>query len=133
LAELGAMFAAGTLEPPPVTCFELSRAVAALRSLQGARQVGKVVLEVPARWDPEGTVLVTGGTGTLGGELARHLAAARGARHLALMSRRGPAAPAVARLAAGLAAAGAGVRVVAGDAADRGAAASVLARVTAGR
>jgi polyketide synthase 12 len=49
------------------------------------------------------------------------------------MSRRGPAAPGAARLAAELAATGAGVRVVAGDAADRGAAASVLARVTARR
>ncbi|MBI0320222.1 zinc-binding dehydrogenase, partial [Streptomyces javensis] len=42
-AELGPMFEAGTLVPPPVTCFELSQAVAALRYLQAARQVGKVV------------------------------------------------------------------------------------------
>ncbi|MFE2189025.1 type I polyketide synthase, partial [Streptomyces sp. NPDC059455] len=87
----------------------------------------------PAEWDRQGTVLITGGTGALGGELARHLVDARGMRHLALMSRRGPAAPGVARLAAELAASGASVRVQAGDAADRDALASVLAKVAAGR
>uniref|UniRef100_UPI003EC071B2 zinc-binding dehydrogenase n=1 Tax=Actinacidiphila sp. bgisy145 TaxID=3413792 RepID=UPI003EC071B2 len=119
LAELGVMFEAGTLTPPPVTCFELSQAVGALRHLQAARHVGKVVLNVPAQWDPQGTVLVTGGTGTLGGELARHLVTVRGVRHLVLLSRRGPAAPGAARLVAELAELGAEVRVVAGDAADR--------------
>ncbi|MFG2833045.1 SDR family NAD(P)-dependent oxidoreductase, partial [Streptomyces sp. NPDC048434] len=128
-AELGAMFEAGTLVPPPVTCFELSQAVAALRYLQAARHLGKVVLNVPAEWDGHGTVLVTGGTGTLGGELARHLVNVRGMRHLLLMSRRGPAAPGAARLAAELAQSGAEVRVQAGDAADRDALASVLARI----
>ncbi|GHI02676.1 hypothetical protein Scel_09970 [Streptomyces cellostaticus] len=133
LAELGAMFEAGTLVPPPVTCFELSQAVAALRYLQAARHLGKVVLNVPAEWDRQGTVLVTGGTGTLGGELARHLVDVRGMRHLVLLSRRGPAAPGVARLVAELARSGAGVRVQAGDAADRDALASVLARIGAER
>ncbi|BBB01385.1 putative polyketide synthase [Actinacidiphila reveromycinica] len=131
LAELGVMFEAGTLVPPPVTCFELSQAVAALRYLQAARHIGKVVVNVPAQWDPEGTVLITGGTGTLGGELARHLVRVRGMRHLLLMSRRGPAAPGVARLVAELAGSGAEVRVQAGDASDRDALASVLDRVTA--
>ncbi|WP_189939331.1 polyketide synthase dehydratase domain-containing protein, partial [Streptomyces sulfonofaciens] len=43
-------------------------------------------------FDGEGTVLVTGGTGTLGALLARHLVAEHGVRHLLLTSRRGPAA-----------------------------------------
>ncbi|MBI0318851.1 SDR family NAD(P)-dependent oxidoreductase, partial [Streptomyces javensis] len=133
LAELGAMFDAGTLVPPSVTTFELSQAVAALRYLQAARQLGKVVLNVPAEWDPQGTVLVTGGTGTLGGEVARHLVSVRGMRHVVLMSRRGPIAPGVARLVAELAQSGASVRVQAGDAADREGLASVLARLTAER
>ncbi|MFI2190962.1 SDR family NAD(P)-dependent oxidoreductase, partial [Streptomyces sioyaensis] len=132
-AELGAMFDAGTVTPPPVTTFELSQAVAALRHLQAARHLGKVVLNVPAEWDSQGTVLVTGGTGTLGGELARHLVDVRGMRHLVLMSRRGPVAPGVARLVAELAQSGASVRVQAGDAADREGLASVLARLTAER
>ncbi|WP_344317925.1 type I polyketide synthase, partial [Streptomyces javensis] len=132
-AELGVMFAAGTLVPPPVTCFELSQAVAALRYLQAARHLGKVVVNVPAEWDPRGTVLVTGGTGTLGGELARHLVNVRGMRHVVLLSRRGPAAPGAARMVAELAQSGASVRVQAGDAADRDGLASVLARIAAER
>ncbi|MFF9772043.1 SDR family NAD(P)-dependent oxidoreductase, partial [Streptomyces sp. NPDC014636] len=133
LAELGTMFEAGTLVPPPVTSFELSQAVAALRYLQAARHLGKVVVNIPAEWDPQGTVLVTGGTGTLGGELARHLVDVRGMRHLVLMSRRGPVAPGIARLAAELAQSGASVRVQAGDAADRDGLASVLSRIAAER
>ncbi|MEU2340134.1 SDR family NAD(P)-dependent oxidoreductase, partial [Streptomyces sp. NPDC013172] len=132
-AELGGMFDAGTVTPPPVTCFELSQAVAALRYLQAARHLGKVVVNIPAEWDSQGTVLVTGGTGTLGGELARHLVDVRGMRHLVLMSRRGPVAPGVARLVAELAQSGAEVRVQAGDAADREGLASVLARIAAER
>ncbi|WP_344318273.1 type I polyketide synthase, partial [Streptomyces javensis] len=92
-----------------------------------------MVLNVPVEWDSQGTVLVTGGTGTLGGELARHLVSARGMRHLVLMSRRGPAAPGVARMVAELTQSGAEVRVQAGDAADRDGLASVLARLTAER
>ncbi|WP_443045107.1 type I polyketide synthase [Streptomyces sp. Go40/10] len=76
-----------------------------------------------------GTVLVTGGTGTLGGLVARHLVAAHGVRHLLLTSRRGPEAPGAQELAAELEAAGATVTAVACDVADREALAGVLARV----
>ena len=58
-----------------------------------ARHVGKVVLTMPAPFDPAGTVLVTGGTGALGALVARHLVAEHGVRHLLLASRRGPQAP----------------------------------------
>ncbi|WP_141753707.1 type I polyketide synthase, partial [Streptomyces luteocolor] len=40
-------------------------------------------------FDPEGTVLLTGGTGVLGRLVARHLATAHGVRHLVLASRGG--------------------------------------------
>ncbi|MFG2639143.1 SDR family NAD(P)-dependent oxidoreductase, partial [Streptomyces sp. NPDC048362] len=74
----------------------------------------------PARrpLDPEGTVLVTGGTGTLGVLVARHLVTGHGVRHLLLTSRRGAAAPAAGDLVAELAALGAQARVVACDTAD---------------
>ncbi|WP_026422531.1 type I polyketide synthase [Actinokineospora inagensis] len=41
---------------------------------------------------PGGTVVITGGTGTLGGLVARHLVEKHGARDLLLLSRRGPLA-----------------------------------------
>ncbi|WP_037891380.1 type I polyketide synthase, partial [Streptomyces sp. NRRL S-87] len=69
-------------------------------------------------WSPSGTVLVTGGTGALGGRVARWLAGA-GAERLVLTSRRGPDAPGAAELAAELAGSGVEVSVVACDAADR--------------
>ncbi|WP_424888868.1 type I polyketide synthase [Streptomyces sp. XH2] len=78
-------------------------------------------------WDPDGTVLITGGTGGLGGVLARHLAAGRGVKHLTLVSRRGEAAPGAAALREELTALGAGVAVVACDVADRDALARLLA------
>ncbi|MYU19467.1 KR domain-containing protein, partial [Streptomyces sp. SID8361] len=53
--------------------------------------------ETPAL-DPEGTVLVTGASGTLGALFARHLVAERGVRHLLLLSRRGETAPGAAEL-----------------------------------
>ncbi|MFI7434073.1 type I polyketide synthase [Micromonospora haikouensis] len=85
----------------------------------------------PARaWTPRGTTLVTGGTGALGGHVARALAAA-GADHLLLVSRRGPDAPGAAALAEELTALGARVTVAACDAADRDALRDLLAAIPA--
>ncbi|MFF7656904.1 SDR family NAD(P)-dependent oxidoreductase [Streptomyces sp. NPDC007983] len=69
--------------------------------------------------DPNGTVLITGGTGALAAETARHLVERHKARRLLLVSRRGPDAPGAAGLAANLTALGAEVAVRACDVADR--------------
>ncbi|MFI8987283.1 type I polyketide synthase [Streptomyces antimycoticus] len=69
-------------------------------------------------WKPTGTVLITGGTGSLGGYVARWLAA-RGAVSLVLLSRSGDSAPGAADLAAELEKAGTRVRIVAADVSDR--------------
>jgi acyl transferase domain-containing protein/acyl carrier protein len=80
-------------------------------------------IEVPERVNAQplgsgGTVLVTGGTGGLGGLVARGLAE-RGAERLLLVSRRGGEAEGAGALRAGLAELGCEARLVACDVADR--------------
>jgi acyl transferase domain-containing protein/acyl carrier protein len=73
----------------------------------------------PPPLDPDGTVLVSGGTGDLGGLVARHLVREHGVRRLLLASRRGPDAPAAAEIRAELAELGAEVSLAACDLAER--------------
>ncbi len=80
-------------------------------------------------FDPARTALITGGTGTLGGRLARHLVAGHGVRSLVLASRRGPDAEGAAALAAELQSLGARVSIVACDVGDRDAVRELLEHV----
>ncbi|QFG24790.1 SDR family NAD(P)-dependent oxidoreductase [Actinomadura sp. WMMB 499] len=128
LGELGALFADGTLRPPPVTTWDVRRAAEALQYLGRAAHVGKVVLTFPRGIDPDGTVLITGGTGTLGSRLARHLADRYGARHLLLAGRSGPDAPGAAAIREEL---GVRVTIAACDTSDPDALAALLAAVPA--
>ncbi|MFF1714066.1 amino acid adenylation domain-containing protein [Streptomyces sp. NPDC058268] len=79
----------------------------------------------------EGTVLITGGTGELGRQVALHLVSTWGVRKLVLASRRGDAADGCDELVAELTAAGAdSVRVVACDVTRRDQVAGLVDSVT---
>ncbi|MBB3773685.1 acyl transferase domain-containing protein/NADPH:quinone reductase-like Zn-dependent oxidoreductase [Angulomicrobium tetraedrale] len=103
LAELAALFAAGTLRPLPYRLFAADAVRSAFRLMQGSGHVGKILIRPPsavaaepkkARFNaaPEGVHLVVGGTGGFGRETARWLAA-QGARHVVVASRRGVIEP----------------------------------------
>ncbi|MFE7558393.1 SDR family NAD(P)-dependent oxidoreductase [Kitasatospora sp. NPDC057500] len=130
VGRLSALFAAGALRPLPTRSWNVRHARPAMRHLSQGRSTGKLVLtQGPERLGPAGTVLITGGTGTLGAELARHLVTTHGVRRLVLVGRRGAAAPHARQLAEELSALGAAVELPACDAADRSALAEVLAAV----
>ncbi|MCX5399876.1 type I polyketide synthase [Streptomyces sp. NBC_00102] len=129
LRELASLFASGDLSPLQSASWDVRQAPEAFRHLSQARHIGKVVLTVPHALDPEGTVLVTGGTGVLGGLVARHLAGEHGVRELLLAGRRGAAAEGAGELAAELAALGARVTFAACDTSDREELSRLLASV----
>ncbi|MBM7439962.1 type I polyketide synthase [Streptomyces sp. HB132] len=82
----------------------------------------------PHVWDPDGTVLVTGGTGGLGALIARHLVTEHGVRRLLLVGRRGADAPGATDLRDELATLGAEVTLARCDVADRADLAALLGR-----
>ncbi|MET8909928.1 type I polyketide synthase [Micromonospora sp. NPDC004551] len=99
----------------------------ALRDTAYARRLAPAATEgEPEPWQPRGTVLITGGTGALGGHVARWAAGA-GAERIVLTSRRGVDTPGATELVADLAALGVDCRVARCDAADRAGMADLLA------
>ncbi|MFJ2016681.1 SDR family NAD(P)-dependent oxidoreductase [Streptomyces nodosus] len=131
LLDLVDLFERDVLSPLPVRAWDVRRSREAFRFMSMAKHIGKIVLTMPRAMDPEGTVLVTGGTGGLASALARHLVAEQGIKHLLLTSRRGPDAPGASDLVQALADLGAEARVAACDVADREALAGLLASVPA--
>ncbi|WP_203723885.1 SDR family NAD(P)-dependent oxidoreductase, partial [Actinoplanes teichomyceticus] len=122
LAELVGLFERGALRLLPVTGWDVRQAPAAFRFMSAGRHVGKNVFVLPREVAGAGTVLVTGGTGTLGRLVARRLVTGHGVRRLVVASRRGGSVPELAGL-------GAQVRVVACDLADRGQVADLVASI----
>ncbi|MGV4892305.1 SDR family NAD(P)-dependent oxidoreductase, partial [Streptomyces viridosporus] len=99
----------------------------------GAVLAARLVRAAPTveepKWDPNGTVLITGASGVLGGLTARHLVDRHNVRDLVLVARSGPDPELVEELTA----AGARVAAVRCDAADRTAMAEVIAGIPADR
>ncbi|MEW1601105.1 SDR family NAD(P)-dependent oxidoreductase [Streptomyces sp. NPDC093808] len=119
---------AGDLRPVPHWARPAAEAAEAFRLLQHSHHVGKLVLTFdqpppllpcPVRGplDPEGTYLVTGGLSGFGASTARWLAE-RGARHLALVGRRGGRTPGAAEMLEDLRARGVRATAYTADAAD---------------
>ncbi|WP_156687790.1 type I polyketide synthase [Mycobacterium sp. Marseille-P9652] len=130
-AALEALFTSGALKPLPTTSYGLLNAPQAFRDMSQGIHTGKIVLIPPPSLDPEGTVLITGGTGMLGALFAEHLVTHYGIRHLLLVSRRGPAASGAADLQQRLTQLGAHVTVAACDTADPAELAATLESVPA--
>lgn len=140
--EIADLFAAGALRPLPHRIYDYADVEGAFRLMQGSGHIGKVVLAPgaalpapiaePATFaaQADGTYLVTGGLDGFGLAAARWLVA-RGARHLALLGRRGAATPGADAVLAGFAAEGVDARAYACDIGDEHALGAVLATIRA--
>jgi acyl transferase domain-containing protein len=96
----------------------------------GRRMTRAAVARAAKAWIPGGSALLTGGTGAIGGHVARWLAS-RGTPRVILASRSGPAASGAGTLAADLAAAGTTVQVCACDSASEQEISGLLTRIAA--
>jgi acyl transferase domain-containing protein/NADPH:quinone reductase-like Zn-dependent oxidoreductase len=119
LNDLLGHFERGELQGLPVTSWSMRRAPQAFRFMSQARHIGKNVLRPADTIDLNGTVLITGATGQLGGLIATHLVREHGVKHLLLASRSGESAPGISELLAQLSGLGAQVTVSACDVGDR--------------
>ncbi|WP_199485446.1 SDR family NAD(P)-dependent oxidoreductase, partial [Actinomadura craniellae] len=129
LTHLTALFANGELTLPPITVRPIAHARQVFRNLQQGRHIGKHVLTLPVPWNRDGTVLITGGTGTLAALTAHHLTTHHHTRHFLLASRQGPTAPNADALREELTALGAHVTVAACDITDPHAVADLIATI----
>ncbi len=131
LVEVLGLFERGVLRSLPITAWDIYRAPEAFRFFSQARHIGKNVFTMPSPIDPHGSVLITGGTGSIGSLLARHLVTEHGVSRIVLASRRGPEAPGARELEADLVALGAEVTVAACDVSDREQLAALIERIPA--
>ncbi|MCZ0974970.1 SDR family NAD(P)-dependent oxidoreductase [Streptomyces albulus] len=123
--QLAEAVATGRWKPAPHHTFPAHRFGEAFSLLHHARHIGKIVISLdapppvldcgpPSALDADAAYVVTGGLAGFGAATARHLAA-RGARHLHLIGRRGARTPGAATLLDELRTAGAEVTVHGAD------------------
>jgi 1-acyl-sn-glycerol-3-phosphate acyltransferase len=137
LREVAAMLAAGSLEPLPVLTFPVVETGTAIRHMAQARHTGKIVLEVAGagpeieapvrRCRPDGTYLVSGGTGGFGLATAGWLVE-QGAGAVVIVARHPPDEATAARLGE-LEAIGARIVAMAADVGDEADVARVLEEI----
>ncbi|WP_432969498.1 SDR family NAD(P)-dependent oxidoreductase [Dactylosporangium sp. CA-233914] len=133
LTDLLDLFDRNVLQPLPYTAWPVQDTPTAYRHLAQGHNIGKIVLTHPTPINPDGTVLITGGTGTLGALLAEHLAESGRTRHLLLTSRRGADAPGADDLIGRLQQHGATATIVACDTADPAAVDNLIKSIPADR
>ncbi len=131
LAEVVELIEKDALKPLPVRTWDVRRAPEAFRHMSQAKHTGKLVLTIPQPINPDGTALITGGTGVLGTLTAHHLITTHDLKNVVLISRNGPDAPGATELRAELSAMGADVTIAACDAADRDALRRVIEAIPA--
>ena len=140
--EIADLFARGALRPLPHRSFDYGDVETAFRLMQASGHIGKIVL-TPGETLPaaipaptlyaaraDRTYIVTGGLDGFGLEAARWLAR-HGARHVALLSRRGPATPNADTVLASFAESGVDARAYAVDVGDEAALSTTLAAIRA--
>jgi acyl transferase domain-containing protein/acyl carrier protein len=119
LCDLVSQLQTRRLHPLPLTSFPSHEAIAAFRTMQQAKHIGKIVLTLPPQpvdLRSDATYLITGGLGDLGLQVAQSLAAS-GVKHLLLLGRRTPSPTAEATIEQ-LQAAGVTVTVARADVAN---------------
>jgi NADPH:quinone reductase-like Zn-dependent oxidoreductase/NAD(P)-dependent dehydrogenase (short-subunit alcohol dehydrogenase family) len=136
--EVLALFASGDLTPLPYTVFEGEDVIEAMRLMQQSGHIGKILVRPPSptakalkkrrdfKVDANRTHVITGGFGGFGLAAAIWLAE-RGARHLVLIGRSGPAAVSARDGLDRLERMGVNTRAVALDISDRQAALALFA------
>lgn len=130
--ELMPLFEDKTFKPLPATAFSMDRAQEAFKFMSQARHTGKVVLVNPEQEEPlefslapDSTVLLTGGLGGLGLEVANQLVKRYQIKHLVLLGRKVPSERAVETIAE-LEALGTKVSVYSVDVTDKAAMSEVI-------
>jgi len=90
--EVMELFAAKALSPIPHTVFPLAKAIDAFKYLQQAKQIGKVVINLPSPqliFSSQDSYLITGGLGGIGLSVMSYLSE-HGAKRIILVSRNQP-------------------------------------------